>query len=81
MAASGTLVARAAFVGHVPALGVGSAIGMAAISALTWRHGQRIYPGRRKSRMSADLQTRAFGLLTAATVLIATTAILVTIVI
>jgi hypothetical protein len=81
MAASGVLIARAAFVGHLAALGVVSAIAMATLSALTWRRGQVIYRDRREPGMPPNLQTGAFGLLTAATVLIAAIAIVVTIVI
>jgi uncharacterized membrane protein YidH (DUF202 family) len=80
MAASGVLVARAAFVGHLPVLGVVSAVAMAVLSALTWRNGQAIYRERRRpSWMPQRLQTAAFGLLTAATVLIAAIAIVVTV--
>jgi uncharacterized membrane protein YidH (DUF202 family) len=79
MAASGTLIARAAFVGHLAALGVVSAIAMATLAALTWRHGRVIYHDRREPGMPPHLQTAAFGLLMAATVLIAAIAIVVTI--
>ena len=81
MAASGVLIARAAFVGQLAWLGVVSAIAMATLSALTWRHGQIIYRDRRESGMPQRLQTAAFAQLTAATVLIAAIAIVVTIVI
>ena len=79
MAASGVLIARAAFVGHLAALGVVSAVAMAILSALTWRNGQAIYRERREPWMPQRLQTTAFGLLTAATVLIAVIAIVVTV--
>jgi uncharacterized membrane protein YidH (DUF202 family) len=79
MAASGVLIARAAFVGHLPVLGVITAVGMAILSALTWRNGQAIYRERRQPWMPQRLQTTTFGLLTAATVLIAAIAIMVTI--
>ena len=79
MAASGVLIARAAFVGHVPVLGVVSAVAMASLSALTWRNGQEIYRERRQPWMPRRLQTAAFGLLTAATVLIAGIAVVVTV--
>lgn len=79
MAASGVLIARAAFVGHLPVLGVISAVAMAILSALTWRNGQAIYRERRQAWMPRRLQTAAFGLLTAATVLIAAIAIAVTV--
>jgi uncharacterized membrane protein YidH (DUF202 family) len=79
MAASGVLIARAAFVGHLPVLGVVSAIAMAILSALTWRQGQAIYRERREPWMPQRLQIAAFGLLTSATVLIAAIAIVVTV--
>ena len=79
MAASGVLIARAAFLGHLPILGVVSAVAMAILSALTWRNGQAIYRERRQPWMPRHLQTAAFGLLTAATVLIAAIAIVVTV--
>jgi uncharacterized membrane protein YidH (DUF202 family) len=79
MAASGVLIARAAFVGHLPVLGVVSAVAMAILSALTWRNGQEIYRERRQPWMPQRLQTAAFALLTAATVLIGAIAIVVTI--
>jgi uncharacterized membrane protein YidH (DUF202 family) len=80
MAASGVLIARAAFVGHLAWLGVVIAIAMVTLSALTWHHGQIIYRDRREPVMPRHLQTDAFAHLTAATVLIAATAIVVTIV-
>ena len=79
MAASGVLIARAAFVGRLPVLGVVSAVAMAILSALTWRNGQAIYRERREPWMPERLQAAAFGLLTAATVLIAAIAIVVTV--
>ena len=79
MGASGTLIARAAFVGHLPVLGVVSAVAMAIVSALTWRHGQAIFRKGREPWMPQRLQTAAFGLLTVATVLIAAIAIVVTV--
>jgi NADH:ubiquinone oxidoreductase subunit 6 (subunit J) len=79
MAASGVLIARAAFVGHLPVLGVVSAVAMAILSALTWSNGQASYRERREAWMPQRLQTAAFGLLTAATVLIAAIAIVVTV--
>jgi hypothetical protein len=79
MAASGVLIARAAFVGHLPVLGVVSAVAMAILSALTWRNGQAIYRERREGWMPQRLQTTAFRLLTLATVVIAATAIAVTV--
>lgn len=79
MAASGTLIARGAFTAHLDALGIGSAVAIAVMALLTWRHGQTIYRERRITYMSARRQTREFVLLTAATVLTATGAILVSI--
>jgi uncharacterized membrane protein YidH (DUF202 family) len=79
MAASGTLIARAAFVGRLAALGVVIAIAMATLAALIWRHGRVIYHERREPGMPPHLQTAAFGLLMAATVSIAAIAIMVTI--
>jgi uncharacterized membrane protein YidH (DUF202 family) len=79
MAASGVLIARAAFVGHLPVLGVISTVAMAVLSGLTWRTGQATYRERREAWMPQRLQTTAFGLLTVATVLIAATAIVATV--
>ncbi len=79
MAASGVLIARAAFVGHLPVLGVVSAVAMAILSALTWRNGRAIYRERREPWMPQRLQTAAFGRLTAATALIAAIATVVTV--
>jgi uncharacterized membrane protein YidH (DUF202 family) len=78
MAAVGTLIARAAFVGHLAVLGVATAVGMATLSALTWRHGQVIYGERRRRGMAPRVQTSEFGLLTGATVLTASIAVIVT---
>jgi uncharacterized membrane protein YidH (DUF202 family) len=79
MSGSGVLIARAAFVGHLPVLGVVSAIAMAILSALTWRNGQVSYRERREPWAPQRLQVTAFGLLTVATVLIAAIAIVVTV--
>ena len=81
MAASGTLIARAAFTAHLDVLGVASAVAMAMLALLTWRHGQAMYRERRDPPMSPHLPTGEFVLLTAATVLTATIAMLVSIVI
>ncbi len=78
MAASGTLVARAAFEDHLAAVGVICVIAMAALSGLTWHHGQRIYRHRRGPGRPAELQGRAFAMLTVATTLIAACAIALT---
>lgn len=79
MATSGVLIARAAFVGHLPALGVVSAVAIAILSALTWRNGQTTYRERREPWMPQHPRTAAFVLLTVATVLIAAIAIVVTV--
>jgi hypothetical protein len=79
MAASGTLIARAAFVAGLDVLGVAIAIAMAGLAWLTWRHGRVIYYGRRTAGDFIRPQTRALGMLTAATLLVATVAIVVTI--
>ena len=81
MAASGTLIARAAFMAHLDVLGVASAVAMAAMALFTWGHGQAIYRERRRSGIPPRLQTSEFVVLTIATVLTATIAILVSIVI
>jgi type VI protein secretion system component VasK len=81
MAASGVLIARAAFVGDLPVLGVVSALGMTILSALTWRNGQAIYRERREPWRPEHRQAAAFGVLTAVTVLIAAIAIVVSVVI
>ncbi len=79
IAASGALIARAAFVGHLAFLGVVIAVAMAFVSALTWRNGQTTYRERREAWAPQPPQTTAFGLLTATTVLVAATAIVVTV--
>jgi uncharacterized membrane protein YidH (DUF202 family) len=78
MAASGALIARAAFTAKLDALGVVIAVAMATIALLTWRHGRAIYELRRRPDAHLALQTGAFGLLTAATLLIAVAAVVVT---
>ena len=79
MAASGTLIARAAFVEHLAGLGVAAAFVTAIVSALTWRRGQVIYRERHQVSMPPHAQTSAFGLLTGVTVLTAAIAVVVTI--
>jgi uncharacterized membrane protein YidH (DUF202 family) len=79
VAASGALIARAGFTAHLDALGLTSAIAMATIAVLTWRHGQSLYRDRSGPVMPPLHQTVALGLLTAATLLIAAFAITVTI--
>jgi uncharacterized membrane protein YidH (DUF202 family) len=81
MAASGTLIARAAFIANLDVLGVLSAIAMAMMALLTWDHGQAIYAERALSGPFPAPQPTALALLTAATVVIAALAILVTILI
>lgn len=79
MAASGTLIARAAFAARLDALGVASAVAMATFAWLTWRHGRVIYFGRQTGGEFSRPQTHALGLLTAVTLLVATVAFVVTI--
>jgi hypothetical protein len=79
IAASGTLLARGAFTGHLDALGIAIAIATAAIFLLTWRQGQVIYVARRRYAGSPRLQTRAFGALTTATLAIAVAATVITV--
>ena len=81
MAATGTLIARGAFIAHLDALGIASAVAMAMLALLTWRHGEAIYRERRHPSMSPPLQTGGFVLLTIATMLTAAIAMLVSIVI
>jgi uncharacterized membrane protein YidH (DUF202 family) len=78
LAASGVLIARAAIVAHVVALGVVAAMVMAVIAVITWRHGLHIYSGRRHQTAEVHHQPKALRLLTAATLLTATVAIVVT---
>jgi uncharacterized membrane protein YidH (DUF202 family) len=79
MAASGALISRAAFEAHLVALGVVSAVGAAVLSILTWHHGRTVYRERRHLGVPPRLQTRAFGLLSAATTLVAVIAAIVTV--
>jgi putative membrane protein len=69
IAGAGILIARAAFLAHLWALGVAEAIALAAVALLTYRHGQRIYPPRRRpdEAPARQHQASAFRLLTAAT--------------
>jgi uncharacterized membrane protein YidH (DUF202 family) len=79
MAASGTLIARAGFAAHLNALGVASALAMATMAYLTWRHGRTIYHQRGHAGASPHHQPGALGLLTAATLITAGVGIVVTI--
>ncbi|MBV9423809.1 MAG: DUF202 domain-containing protein [Solirubrobacterales bacterium] len=79
MAASGTLIARAAFAAGLDALGVACAVAMATFAWLTWRHGRVIYYGRHMAGQFTRPQTRAFALLTGVTLLVAALAVAVTI--
>jgi uncharacterized membrane protein YidH (DUF202 family) len=69
IAGAGILIARAAFLVHLWALGLLEAIVLAALALLTHRHGQRIYPPRRRPDEASGRQHQApaFRLLTAAT--------------
>lgn len=79
MAVTGTLIARAGFAAQLDALGVASAIVMATMALLTWRHGQAIYRDRTLAGTLVRQQTGALGILTAATLVTAAVAIVVTI--
>jgi uncharacterized membrane protein YidH (DUF202 family) len=79
MSASGVLIARAAFAGHLDALGVASAVVMAGLALGTWAHGRAIYLDRGRAGGFPHHQAGAFGLLTAATLLIAAVAVVVSI--
>ncbi|MGO9751336.1 MAG: DUF202 domain-containing protein [Solirubrobacteraceae bacterium] len=79
IAASGTLIARAGFAARLDAVGLASAIAMATMALLTWRHGQTINRDRRRAGTLPSQQPWALGLLTAATLLTAAVAIVVTI--
>jgi uncharacterized protein DUF202 len=79
MAASGTLLARGAFTAHLVALGVVCAIAMAGLALLTWRHGQALYRERYVAGVFPSGQSAEFVLLTTATVLTATAAVVVSI--
>jgi hypothetical protein len=79
MAGSGILIARAAFVANLDALGVTSAIAMAVMALLTWRHGQAILGDRALAGARSLYQPAALRMLTAGTVLIGAVAIVVTV--
>lgn len=79
MAASGTLIVRAAFTARLDVLAVASAVAAGLLAGLTWRHGRVIYFGRQTAGEFTRPQTRAILLLTGATLVIAIVAIVVTI--
>jgi uncharacterized membrane protein YidH (DUF202 family) len=79
MAASGTLIARAAFAAHLVALGIASAVAMGAMALFTWDHGRAIYRDRGLAGGFPHHQPGALELLTAATLVIAFIAVVVTI--
>jgi uncharacterized membrane protein YidH (DUF202 family) len=78
MAGNGILIARAAFLAHVVALGLATGVVMGVIAVITWRHGDLIYSERRLEAGGAQHQPEALRLLTAATLLTAAVAIVVT---
>jgi hypothetical protein len=78
MAGTGVLIARAAFVAHVAALGVAIGAVMSVFAVTAWRHGLEIYSDRRLQSAGVHHQAEALRLLTAATLLTATVAIIVT---
>jgi hypothetical protein len=78
MAGNGVLIARAAFTAHVVALGVAIGAVMSVIAVAAWRHGLETYSDRRLQSAGVRHQAEALRLLTAATLLTATVAIVVT---
>ena len=78
--ASGTLIARAAFVAHLDAIGVISAAVAAALALLTWRQGNVLYRERAINDSQPHHQPGALGFLMAATLVTAAVALIVTIV-
>jgi uncharacterized membrane protein YidH (DUF202 family) len=78
LAAIGVLIARAAFNAHLDVLGVLFAIGMATIAALTWRHARSADRRRAPADEQSVPRPQALGLLTAATVVTAGVALVVT---
>lgn len=79
MAASGTLIARAGFAAHLNGLGIASALAMATMAYLTWRHGRKIYHQRGRAGAFPHHQPGTLGRLTVATLITAAVAIVVTI--
>jgi uncharacterized membrane protein YidH (DUF202 family) len=79
IASNATLIARGAFTAHLDTLGVASAVAISALALMTWRHGDVIYRKRRLTGTTPHTQANEFVLLTTATVLIATVAMLVSI--
>jgi hypothetical protein len=79
MAGSGILIARAAFMANLDALGVISAIAMAVMALLTWRHGQALLGDRGLAGARSRYQPAAARMLTAGTVAIGAVAIVVTV--
>lgn len=79
IAASGVLIARAAFVAELDALGVACAIAMAAVAYLTYRHGRMVYTRPDQPGEFAHPHATTLGRLTLATVAIAVVAVAVTI--
>jgi hypothetical protein len=79
MAGSGILIARAAFMADLDALGVTSAIALAVMALLTWRHGQAILGDRAPAGARSHYRPAALRMLTGGTVLIGAVAIVVTV--
>jgi uncharacterized membrane protein YidH (DUF202 family) len=77
---SGTLIARAAFVAHLDAVGVITASVAAALALLTWRHGNVLYRERAIDDAEPHHQPGALGFLMVATLVTAGVALIVTIV-
>jgi uncharacterized membrane protein YidH (DUF202 family) len=78
LAAIGVLIARAAFVAHLDVLGVLFAIGMSTMAGLTWLHARSAEPRDAPGDEKSTPQPEALGLLTAATLLTAAVALVVT---
>ena len=79
LAASGTLLARAALVAHLDVLGVLFAFGMATVALFAWRHAR--FAGGERTEAGGPGRPRpgALAVLTAVTVLTAVAALVVTV--
>lgn len=80
MAASGALIARASFEAHLDAVALLVGIVMTAISMLTWQHGRTIYAARGRAGSFPHHQQGTLALLSAATLLVAAFALVVTVI-
>jgi uncharacterized membrane protein YidH (DUF202 family) len=80
MAAGGTLITRASFEAHLDVLAILIAILMAAMSFLIWQHGRTIYRARGRAGAFPHHQQGVLALLTAATLLVAGFALVITVI-